>query len=72
MGGWRERYRAIDEAKTSEVGLGKNGHAFGFRYGLPVDAAGKLPGGRPFNDVRDFKNLLRTENAILAGISPGS
>jgi hypothetical protein len=66
MGAWRDRYRAIDETKKAEVGRGKNGHAFGYHYGLPVDAAGELPDGRPFVDVRDFKNLLRTEDEALA------
>ena len=66
MGAWRDRYRAIDETKKAEVGRGKNGHPFGYHYGLPVDAAGELPDGRLFVDVRDFKNLLRTEDEALA------
>ena len=39
-------------------GIGKNGQAFEFHYALPVDAAGELPDGRPFKDVREFKKLL--------------
>jgi len=67
MGAWRDRYRAIDEAKPAEPGRGKNGHAFGFHFGLPVDAAGELPDGlAAFKDVRDFKQLLRTEDVALA------
>jgi len=66
MGAWRDRYRAIDEAKPAQTGRGKNGHAFGFHYGLPVDAAGELPDGRAFRDVREFKKLLRTEDVALA------
>ncbi|MBL9208106.1 MAG: DUF1592 domain-containing protein [Opitutaceae bacterium] len=63
MGGWRDRYRGIDETKTPESGRGKNGHAFAFHLGLPVDAAGELPDGRGFKDVREFKRLL-LENEV--------
>ncbi len=66
MGVFRDRYRAVDEAKPAAPGRGKNGHPFAFHYGLPVDAAGTLPDGRPFADIREFKNLLRTEDALLA------
>jgi hypothetical protein len=72
MGGWRDRYRGFDDSKKTasspkpEVGLGKNGHAFEYYFGLPVDAAGELPDGRPFKDVRDFKAMLRNEDAALA------
>ena len=66
MGGWRDRYRAIDETKKPEPGRGKNGHPFEFYFGLPVDAAGELPDGRSFKDIRDFKNLLRQEDVMLA------
>ena len=72
MGAWRERYRGFDDAKKtasspkSEVGLGKNGHAFEYYFGLPVDAAGELPDGRAFKDVRDFKGMLRNEDTALA------
>ncbi|MFO1451026.1 MAG: DUF1592 domain-containing protein [Opitutaceae bacterium] len=63
MGGWRDRYRGIDETKPPEIGRGKNGHAFAFHLGLPVDAAGELPDGRGFKDVREFKRLL-LENEV--------
>ena len=75
MGGWRGRYRGVDEAKASEKagdkkpvekGIGKNGHLFEFYLALPVDAAGELPDGRPFRDVREFKRMLRTEDVALA------
>ncbi len=58
LGGWRDRYRAVDESKPPVAGRGKNGHAFAFHYSLPVDAAGELPDGRPFADIREFKRLL--------------
>jgi len=66
MGGWRDRYRAADEKRTPEKGLGKNGHAFAFHYALPVDASGTLPDGRDFSDIRDFKRLLLQDESHLA------
>jgi hypothetical protein len=66
MGGWRDKYRGADEEKTPEKGIGKNGHAFAFHYGLPVDSSGELPDGRAFKDVREFKNLLKGEETAVA------
>jgi hypothetical protein len=66
MGGWRDRYRGVDETKTPERGRGKNGHAFTFHLGLPVDAAGELPDGRTFTDVREFKRLLLENEPLFA------
>jgi hypothetical protein len=62
MGG----FRGVDEAKPALAGLGKNGQPFAFHFGLPVDAAGELPDGRPFTDIRDFKRLVREEDTALA------
>jgi len=66
MGAWRDRYRGVDSDKPAEKGIGKNGQHFAFHFGLPVDATGELPDGRPFTDIRDFKRLLRDEDAVLA------
>jgi hypothetical protein len=66
MGGWRDRYRGVSEDKPAEKGLGKNGQPFAFHYGLPVDATGELPDGRPFRDIREFKRLLRGEETTVA------
>lgn len=66
MGAFRDRYRAIDEKKPAVKGLGKNGQPFEYHYGLPVDAAGQLPDGRPFADIREFKQLLRDSDEQLA------
>jgi len=66
MGAWRDRYRAVADDKPAEKGYGKNGHAFAFHYGLPVDSTGELPDHRPFKDIRDFKRLVREEDAVLA------
>jgi hypothetical protein len=66
LGGWRARYRAIDEEKPALRGLGKNGQPFAFHLALPVDASGELPDGRPFQEIREFKRLVRADEAALA------
>ncbi|MBL9188132.1 MAG: DUF1592 domain-containing protein [Opitutaceae bacterium] len=66
MGAWRDRYRAVAEDKPAEKGLGKNGQPFEWHYGLPVDAAGHVPDGRAFADVREFKRLLLDRETEVA------
>jgi hypothetical protein len=66
MGGWRDRYRGVDETTPPEEGLGKNGQPFAFHYALPVDSTGVLPDGRTFAGVRDLKRLLLTDQRQLA------
>jgi len=58
MGGWRERYRAVSEDVKPEPGIGMSGQRYMFHYGLPVDAAGNLPDGPAFQNVREFKQLM--------------
>ncbi len=66
MGGWRDRYRAVDEKVAAEKGRGKNGQPFEFHYALPVDSSGVLPDGRSFQNIYDFKRLLRGEDETIA------
>lgn len=66
LGGWRDRYRGIADDRPALQGLGKNGQPFAFHFGLPVDATGELPDGRPFRDIREFKRLLRESETDLA------
>ena len=66
MGGWRDRYRAVDEAAEPETGIGMNGQKFAFHYSLPVDCAGELPDGQAFADVREFKQLLLQDEETIA------
>jgi hypothetical protein len=65
MGGWRDRYRA-EGGETPEKGLAKSGQKFAFHYALPVDASGELPDGRKFRDIREFKQLLLSDEKQLA------
>jgi hypothetical protein len=66
MGGWRDRYRGVADDIAPEKGIGKNGHPFAFHYALPVDSSGELPDGRPFANIREFKNLLRGDEVNIA------
>ena len=67
MGGWRDHYRTTSQGKGEPVqGVGHNGYAFRYRMGLPVDAAGQLPDGRTFHDIRELKQHLLTEEEQLA------
>jgi hypothetical protein len=66
MGARRERYRAVAENVKPEPGYGLNGQAFAFHYGLPVDAAGELPDGRAFGDVKQFKRLISNDEVTIA------
>ena len=66
FGGWRERYRAESGGGTPEKGLAKSGQKFEFRYALPVDATGSLPDGRTFRDIREFKQLLMSDERRIA------
>jgi hypothetical protein len=66
FGGWRERYRAEMGTNAPQKGIAKSGQKFEFRYALPVDAAGSLPDGRPFQDIREFKRLLLSDERRIA------
>jgi hypothetical protein len=66
MGGWRDRYRGVDEAVPAEKGLGKNGQPFAYHWALPVDSTGVLPDGRKFEGIRDLKQLLLSNERQLA------
>lgn len=65
MGAWREKYRAAAPG-GGEIGFGKDGWPFQFRYILPVDSTGEWSDGRTFKNVRDFKHLLLTDEDQLA------
>ena len=66
MGGFRDRYRAVAENVKPVPGYGMNGQAFAFHFGLPVDAAGELPDGRAYRDVREFKQLVVQDERPIA------
>ena len=65
VGAWRDRYRSTEEGEEVK-GLGKNGHAFTFRMGQRVDAAGELEGGGQFQNVTELKRLLLRDERQIA------
>jgi hypothetical protein len=62
IGGWRERYRAErgSSVQPGDVPKGKfhGRDIWEYRLGPPVDASGKLPDGREFKNIDDFKKML--------------
>ncbi|MCY2976714.1 MAG: DUF1592 domain-containing protein [Planctomycetota bacterium] len=66
FGGWRERYRATSYEGIPEKGFGRNGVAFAFHLGRPVDASGHTSDGRPFENIREFKRLLLADEKQIA------
>ncbi len=66
-GGWRDRYRATSDNKDqAEPGIGHGGQSLLFHHALPVDSSSALPDGRSFADVREFKQLLLTDEPQIA------
>jgi hypothetical protein len=65
-GGWRDQYRAIDEAHKPVKGLGKNGHSFVFHYAKNVDSGGTLLSGDSFQNIKSLKALLAKEERQIA------
>lgn len=57
VGAWRDRYRSTEEGERV-TGFGRNGWAFEFKLGKPVDASGKMATGEAFHDIAEFKRLL--------------
>ncbi len=67
MGGWRNRYRASSQGTGERVtGFGHDGLIFRYRTGPAVDSSGELPDGRPFRDIREFKQAIAADPAVLA------
>lgn len=64
FGGARTHYRSTEEG-TPVSGLGKNGHAFTFKAGKPVDASGEFFGQR-FGGIEEFQALLASNDRQLA------
>ena len=70
-GGWRQKYRAINQDFTGKPvkGFGKNGHAFKFHHGMKVDSSGSVGGTFRFNDVRGLKkHFLKSPRTIAKNL----
>lgn len=66
MGAFRDRYRAT--RKKGEPGGQKRvaGVPVRYRMSLPVETHGKLPDGRAFKSIKDFRERLRDSQAQIA------
>ncbi|MFO0282991.1 MAG: DUF1592 domain-containing protein [Acidobacteriota bacterium] len=64
LGGQRTHYRSTEEGPPVP-GLGKNGHAFTFRRGKPVDTSGDFF-GKPFAGIAAFQQILAADDRQLA------
>jgi hypothetical protein len=61
IGGWRERYRIPTDAALVLDEKHKEQWPATYKQGLPVDSTGKLPSGESFQDIREFKALLKRD-----------
>ena len=64
IGGFRTTYRTTGVGQ--QVNLTINGKNVEFRNGPKVVSGGELPGGRKFQDIRGFKELLRQDESRIA------
>jgi len=65
LGGWRARYRGLEHGEWV-TGIDRAGHDFAYTLAEPVDGSGRLLDGRPFQNVRDLKAILRSDARQLA------
>ncbi len=70
IGGWQENYRTLGEGKRPDLKQSPFTYRWiSYRIGLPVDATGQTPDGKPFRDIREFKQIvLNDKKAVAAGI----
>jgi hypothetical protein len=65
LGGWRTRYRGLENGERVS-GIDRTGHDFSYTLAGTVDASGRLPDGRRFNDINELKKLLAANPRQLA------
>lgn len=66
MGTLRTNYRALAEQREKRVNLKSNGKPVGYKIGLKVDSAGQLPDGSEFQNINEFRSLLKTKSPQIA------
>lgn len=70
IGGYRDRYRSIGEGDPAPRGAIDPFIGIGFRLGPAVDPSGVLPDGRPFQDLKTYRDLLaEDERKLLANLA---
>ncbi|MBK8094020.1 MAG: DUF1592 domain-containing protein [Verrucomicrobiaceae bacterium] len=62
IGGWRDRYRSKEKGERPNAKVENRG-VWQYKVSLPVDPTGQLADGRPFKDIKDFKQLLLAKPA---------
>ena len=66
IGGFRTRYRSLENGDPAPRGKIDPFIGIGFRLGPPVDPSGALPDGRPFRDIRELQARLADDRRDLA------
>jgi hypothetical protein len=71
IGGWQDHYRTAGEGKRPDIGRAPFTFNYvRYRIGLPVDATGQTADGKPFSDIREFKQLmLNDKNQLARGLA---
>ena len=64
LGAYRDRYRSLGQGEKVTT-LFRN-KPKKYKLGPPVDASGEVEGGRKFQDIRDYQQLLLADEAQLA------
>jgi hypothetical protein len=65
IGGWRDHFRRLGEGeKPAEIFAGAK--KVSYKVGLPVDASGELPDGRPFAGFIEYRDLIAADKDLLA------
>ncbi len=64
MGGWRERYRAIDKGEPATGS--KDGQALKYKIALPVEAASETKDGAKFANIDEYRALLLKDEETIA------
>ncbi len=68
IGGWRQRYRTLGD-NGDRPAFKQDPHTYAwirYRLGLPVDASGETADGETFDDIRQFKRILRDQDEVFA------
>ena len=65
IGGFRTRYRSLENGDPAPRGKIDPFIGIGFRLGPAVDPSGALPDGRAFRDIRELQSRLGDDRAIL-------
>lgn len=66
IGRWRDRYRTKELGDSVDLKVGEGHYGVSYKLGLPVDCAGQMVDGTPFQDVDGLKQILLKDERQLA------